>query len=764
MINKVTILVLLVCYSITGVMNAQSVGVVFSGGGVRGLAHIGVLKALEENNIPIDYITGTSAGALVGSLYAVGLTPTQIEQMVTSTNFVKTVSGKFSEDNLFYFKTNPNDASWISIKLIIDSIFRTQLPSNVVNPAEIDYGLMENMASPIAVANYNFDSLLVPFRCVAADITAKKPIIFSKGDLALAVRASMAFPFYYAPILIGDNILYDGGIYNNFPIDIMLKEFNPDIIIGVSSSGLPEMPSEGNFLSQLKTMITHTTNYSVTRPQDFLIEPNIKTIGSLSFDAENIRNAIDSGYQETIRNMPAIKNSIKRQSDPFTLKINRHNLQSSNFNITIDKIYVYGINDKQSLYIQKTLNPKNQCMNLSQLKKNWFKLVADDNQRYLFPRLILNTETGNYDLHLDVKKNKGLFLDVGGNVSSRPTNTGFIGIQHNIWGKKSLRINANTYFGKFYNSGQVRFRLDLPGSFPIYLEPIANVNQWDYYKSSNAFSQDVKPSFLVQYDRSYGFTSGVAIRNKGKLIAGGNWFKLKDRYYLTRNFSESDTTDQTSFEGLSAQIKFERSTLNRKLYANEGTYFESSIRYVEGIEKTQPGNKGILRNAPDQNHEWYTFFMKYDNYFARYGRYKLGFYSEITISDQDFFNTYISSVSEAPSFQPLQDMQTQFLEFFHAHTFAGAGIKNIVSISSNLDIRLEAYMFQPYREILLGDDFKPKYGKEFDKRYLVGTINPVYYSPIGPISLSLNYYYKRDKPIALMFHLGYVLFNKKALQ
>ena len=231
---KLTFLYLMICFFISEVANAQSVGLVLSGGGVRGMAHIGVLKALEENHIPIDYITGTSAGALVGSLYASGLTPDQIEQMVTSTDFVKTVSGKFSEDNLYYFKSDPLDAGWISIKLIIDSTFRTQLPSNVVNPAEINYGLMQSMASPIAVANYNFDSLLVPFRCVSADITAKKPIVFSKGDLAFAVRASMAYPFYYAPVLVGDNILYDGGIYNNFPSDIMLNDFNPDVIIGVS--------------------------------------------------------------------------------------------------------------------------------------------------------------------------------------------------------------------------------------------------------------------------------------------------------------------------------------------------------------------------------------------------------------------------------------------------------------------------------------------------------------------------------------------------
>ncbi|MBK7965420.1 MAG: patatin-like phospholipase family protein [Bacteroidetes bacterium] len=154
-------------------VHAQKVGLVFSGGGVRGMAHLGVIKALEEEKIPIDYITGTSAGALIGSLYAIGLTPKEIERMMISSDFIKWAGGVYDEENIFYFLKNPNDPSWASIKLMIDSIVKTQLPSNIVNPAEIDFSLMETMAAPTALAKYDFDSLLIPFRCVAADITAK---------------------------------------------------------------------------------------------------------------------------------------------------------------------------------------------------------------------------------------------------------------------------------------------------------------------------------------------------------------------------------------------------------------------------------------------------------------------------------------------------------------------------------------------------------------------------------------------------------------
>jgi NTE family protein len=741
---------------------SQKVGLVLSGGGARGLAHIGVLKALEENNIPIDYITGTSAGALVGSYYAIGLTPMEIEKLVISREFERRATGLFDEENLYNFLKNPDDASWINIKLIADSVFRTQLPSNVVDPAEINFSLMEDMASQIAMSGYNFDSLLVPFRCIAADITAKEPIEFKQGDLALAVRASMAFPFYYAPVLIGDNILYDGGIYNNFPTDIMLNEFNPELMIGVSAAGISEVPNEGNFLSQLKTMIVQTTKYTMPRDQDILIEPNIKNISTFEF--ESIKTAIDSGYAAGLRMVPLIRARIgNRTADNETLRLKRSKFKNSGFNITIDQIFVYGVNDDQATYIKTVLNPRNQCITIQQLRKEWFKLVADDNQRYLFPRLMFNPSTGNYDLHVDVRKNKGILLDFGGNVSSRPINTGYVGVQHNFWGKQSLRANANIYFGKLYSSGQFRLRFDIPGRVPFFFEPSATLNQWDFYKSSSAFFEDVKPSYLVQFDRSYQLGIGIPVRNKGKLVGGGSSIMLKDRYYLTRDFSESDTSDLTEFKGITAFLEFERTTLNRKMYANAGTYFSIKLRYINGTEDTKPGSTGILRDTTETDHKWLQMNMKYDNYFTHIGKVKIGFYSELMFSGQPFFSNYTATVLSAPAFTPIADMQSQFQESFRAHNFFGMGLKNIISINESFDVRIEGYVFQPFQEILQKDNYKSRYGETFSKRYFTGTLNTVFKSPIGPISLALNYYDKRDKPFSVIFHLGYILFNRKAI-
>ena len=146
--NITALFILLSCFFST----AQKVGLVLSGGGASGLAHIGVLKALEENKVPIDYITGTSTGALIGALYSIGYSPLQIERMIKSPAFQSWVYGNIENKYVYYFKKKDPNASWISFKLSLDSSLATNLPTNVISPIPIDFAFMEIMAAPIAAA------------------------------------------------------------------------------------------------------------------------------------------------------------------------------------------------------------------------------------------------------------------------------------------------------------------------------------------------------------------------------------------------------------------------------------------------------------------------------------------------------------------------------------------------------------------------------------------------------------------------------------
>src|SRR5574344_1199388 len=145
----------------------QKVGVVLSGGGAKGLAHIGVLRALEEENIPIDYMCGTSMGAIIAGLYASGYSPDDMDKIFTSPDFENWLSGKIEDKYKFYYRQLDKDESLININLDTKNDFKAQIPLSLVNPVQMDYAFMEIFASSSKVCKGVFDSLRVPFFCVA---------------------------------------------------------------------------------------------------------------------------------------------------------------------------------------------------------------------------------------------------------------------------------------------------------------------------------------------------------------------------------------------------------------------------------------------------------------------------------------------------------------------------------------------------------------------------------------------------------------------
>src|SRR5688572_19767144 len=741
---------------------AQKTGLVLSGGGVKGMAHIGVLKALEENGIPVDYITGTSAGAVIGSLYAIGLSPSQIEALVMSGEFKEWATGEINEDLNFYFNKQETDASWVSLKFSIDSTLKTFLPSSVVSSARSDFALMEDMSAAVASAGYNFDSLFVPFRCVAADIKSKKQIIFSKGDLPLAVRASMAYPFYFAPVTIDNMILYDGGIYNNFPVDVMINDFNPDFIIGVNAGSYDNIPFEENFVSMFKTMLIQTTAYAVPRENDIMLTPVVSSIGV--FDFRDMKAAIDSGYQATMAQMDVIKSRIANHISPKEFDERRTTFRSKFHPLIIDEIHATGINSKQESYVRKILNYSNECLSIEQLRQPYFRLLTDNNIKSLFPRLIYNDTTGYFDMDLLIKKEKDLRVDFGGNISSSPINQGFVGLDYNIWGRNSLNIGANTYFGKLYNSAAIRLRFDVPGRFRYYIEPVAIVNRFDYFKSSSSFLEDVKPPYLIQSDRFYGLNMGVPARNKGKVVFSAGSISMINRYYQTRDFSSEDLSDITKFNGWVGSLSFERNTLNKKMYANKGTHFNINGKVVYGEEETTPGTTGIFNDTINDNHEWLQLRMTYDNNFKSVGRFTFGFNTEMFLSTQPFFANYTATILAAQGFQPIAHSKTIFLDEYRANNFIGMGLNTKFSLVTNLELRLDGYLFQPFQEIIETTEKTAQYGDAFDSRHGIASFATIYHSPIGPVSLSVNYYEQRDPQFSVLFHFGYIIFNRRALE
>ena len=157
------------------------------------------------------------------------------------------------------------------------------------------------------------DSLFIPYRCVASDITDQRSVVFSKGDLAQAVRASMSYPFYFKPIRVDGHLMMDGGLYNNFPSDVMYADFLPDFIVGSNVSYNSPPPNEDDLLSQLRAMMQERTSYTLACENGVIIEP--RTTTSL-FDFSDPSIAIRDGYNATMARMPEILAQVQRRVSP----------------------------------------------------------------------------------------------------------------------------------------------------------------------------------------------------------------------------------------------------------------------------------------------------------------------------------------------------------------------------------------------------------------------------------------------------------------
>ena len=206
-------------------LRAQSVGLVLSGGGARGLSHIGVIKALEDHGVPIDYICGTSIGSIVGGLYAIGMSPDEMVALMKTPQFQSWYTGAGEREFFTYLYSGYPTPSMVNLNIKWDEKelargrkkVKISLPTSLVSPYPMDIAFVQMFANASAAAGNDFDRLMLPFFCVSADVLHKEPYVSDSGDLGSAIRASMTFPAYFKPVVIDSVLLFDGGFYNNFP-------------------------------------------------------------------------------------------------------------------------------------------------------------------------------------------------------------------------------------------------------------------------------------------------------------------------------------------------------------------------------------------------------------------------------------------------------------------------------------------------------------------------------------------------------------------
>ncbi|WP_028889821.1 patatin-like phospholipase family protein [Tenacibaculum ovolyticum] len=279
---------LLIILFFPAIILAQSqpkVGLVLSGGGAKGFAHIGILKELEKAGVQVDYVGGTSMGAIVGGLYASGYSADQIESIIRKVDFKNLMIDKVSRNQRPFFSKEHSEKYAFTLPIKEGEL---GLPLGLSKGQNVLNFLTELLAPVDEVRD--FKKLPIPFYCVATDIETGKEVILEKGSLPLALRASAAFPSLLNPVEIDGKLLVDGGVVNNFPVDIMRKK-KIDLIIGVSVQGQLLKREE---LSSIASLLLQIVNFQMYKKSDeqigllnFYIRPDIIEYSVISFDKKD---------------------------------------------------------------------------------------------------------------------------------------------------------------------------------------------------------------------------------------------------------------------------------------------------------------------------------------------------------------------------------------------------------------------------------------------------------------------------------------------
>ncbi len=745
------------------------VALVLSGGGAKGLAHIGVIKALEEKNIPIDYIVGTSMGAIVGAFYAAGYSPEEMEEIASSKEFINWVNGKLEEDYNYFFHKKSNTSSIFRVGLGIDSTLNTSFSTNLASDISLNFALCQLLCQASQASNYNFDNLMIPYRAMASEIFTQRSVSLNKGSLESAVRASMSVPLFYDPIKIDNQFLFDGGIYDNFPIDVALNEFDPDFIIGsnVAEKIWNEYPynEDAELIEKsLFLLLLDKSNTELLAEDGLYIGPNIDPFSGVDFTKS--AELIDSGFTATIKALnegnlekvisPRSKDEVDQRRKEFRAKQKE---------IIIKEVNFKGFSKSQELYLKQFFKiEKKRLLTFEDVKKAYFQIVSEEFFNEVYPRVEYRDDLQAFSFSLEGKRNKKLNIDLGGNISTRSISEIYLGLGYKTFTGPLMEHQLDFYSGRMYQSLGYKIRGYFPGSNFIYLQPEIILNKWDYINSQDLIFGGDPSTILKEIDRKYALTTGFALGLKFRGELEGAYIDNNFSYSNRDNLNLYDTLDDTAFKGWKVGFRVTADNLNRKLYPSEGKRFALKGYYFFGDEFYEPGTTSQFSIGEMHfTRAWMIAQLDIEKYFKVSKSYSLGWRVNAAISNQPFFSNYYSTLIMAPAFYPLPDSKTLFLKNFRAHAFAAGGLMNVFEIRRNLDIRLEAYAFAPYKKIVNNDQF-PEYSTAFKDIYLSGTAALVFHSPLGPISTNLNYYDDPKQNWIFYFSVGYLIFNKQSFE
>lgn len=551
------------------------IGVVLSGGGAKGLAHIGVLKILEEEGVRVDYIGGTSMGAMVGGLYASGYTAKQLDSIFRVIDFDRVV-----QDNLprrvksFYDKENDE-------KYAITFPFqkmRFGIPV-ALSKGQNTYNLFNQLLFDSRHIT-NFNDLPIPFLCIATDIETGEEVILNKGNLAQAIVASGSFPTLFTPIEIDGRSLTDGGIVNNYPID-EVRKMGADIIIGVDVQAdlmdRKELNSAVKVVTQIINFQKLGTMQEKINSTEIYIKPDITGFNVVSFSdgSQIVKNGEDEAkkYRELFRKIAEIQKMDKKEGRPRQ--------DPSMYNIS--DIAIRGTENYSRSYILGKLRFKpNEPVSFADFNEGFNRLNATQNFRFIGyhfeddnqggDKLIVNLSEDEiktfirFGLHYDELYKSGLLINVTHKklLTRNDVISGDLVLGDNFRYNLDYYIDNGFHWSFGFRSRFNQFKTDIPANFSGYipdLEGLKNISVSYYDFTNQAYFQTI---FKQIFSVGAGLEHKVIDVNSGTITINGQDF---NDVYKSSNF-------------LSTYGYITIDTYDKKYFPKSGIYFDGNFKWI----------------------------------------------------------------------------------------------------------------------------------------------------------------------------------------
>ncbi|MCX8533330.1 patatin-like phospholipase family protein [Chryseobacterium luquanense] len=685
------------------------IGLSLAGGGAKGFSHVGVLKVLDSLGVKVDYISGTSMGAIVGGLYASGYSGKEIEKIVMDTDFYSLIRDPKSRKESTFFNKSV-DKYLFSIPLKNGKI---TLPSSISSGQKNVYLLKELFKN---VSNINdFSKLPIPFLCVATNLESGNMEIFEKGDLVQSIMASSAFPSLMDPVKIGDSIYIDGAMTVNYPSK-PLKEKGIDIVIGVDlNQDLSKREDLNNIISILNQVIDFGIQKDTRRQYkytDINIKPNLTGMTATSYDDK--KKILDSGYVEGLKYSAVLDQLPKREFDRLRQPVN--SIYSNVYkidSISIDGGKIYGKN-----YVLGKMGLRLPSMQTyGSINKGLDKLVATNNYRFINYDIV--TENNFNYLKLYVTEDEARhFLKVGLHYDEIFKT----GLLLNYSAKRLLFKNSNLSLDVIVG--------DKPRYYLNYFIDNGYIPGFGIYSSGMSF--DLKGNNNINIDKWEWLRNEVYIQSvwKDKFAIGTG---ISHDYFE----AEMNGTNKRYNRFLNPYVFLKSDTQNDRDFPTKGFYLNAEGKVIDllksEVEKRVVQVKADIRiNIP----------------LSRQFSYHLNLYGGITIGDNlpDFYQYRLGGIFE----QNVINFKT-----FNGFYFAQLNSNNVALISNDIQFKFNKSFFLSgnFSFANLSNDISFEDAVKVNYSSIGGSIG--YKSPFGQIKFNFGHSLKNNQKGIFSVILGH---------